>query len=388
MCQWIFLMFFGAVSLYGGWAEKTLEKLTIQEKIGQLFMVPACPRYESETLKKVLEEYHIGNVLVKQGHPMDQVPFLNGLQQKALLPLLCAGDAEWGLGMRLEETLSFPQSRVLGMERNRPMIEKVGEWIGSQCKMVGIHLNFAPVLDVNPLAGEGVMKSRSFGSDPLVVGKCGRAIIRGMKRGGVLTCAKHFPGHGEADLDSHDALPLVSLSLKSLNKRSLYPFKEAIGEGVDAIMTAHLMVPALDDKNPATLSPSIVTTLLQEEWGFKGLIITDALNMKALFENCRVGEVSVRALLAGHDILLYGAHRYDDVTAILTVVIPEAYSAILTAYEKGVVSEEIINRHVLKILKVKESLGLHLEREIPLPSDLMERLHPPEAVALIEQLKE
>lgn len=370
------LLFF--TTLYGGWAEKTLSELTFQEKIGQLIVVPACPRYESETLRGILKKYHIGAILVKQGHPLKQIPFLNSLQEESKYPLLCTGDAEWGLAMRMEETLSFPKNGILG--KNPEMIEEVGMWIGKQCRQVGIHLNFAPVVDVNNNPDNPIIGIRSFGDDPKDVAKCSVSMIRGMEKGGVLTCAKHFPGHGDTDVDSHKGLPRIPHSLDHLEEVEFVPFKASIAAGVDAIMTGHLMLPALDTENPATLSPNIVTGLLQYAWGFQGLVVTDALNMKALSADYSPGEIAVKALLAGHDLLLYGAHRYDDVKMILTELIPQ----VIAALEE--IPEEILDPHVLKVLKTKERLGLHLNRMTALPDNLMEELHDPDAVSLIESI--
>ncbi|MCB1110331.1 MAG: hypothetical protein KDK64_05065 [Chlamydiia bacterium] len=367
-------------SLYGGWAEKTLSELSFQEKIGQMIVIPACPRYESDTLRATLKKYHIGAILVKQGHPLQQIPFLNTLQEEAKLPLLCTGDAEWGLGMRMEETLSFPKNAILGRHPDR--IHEVGTWIGKQCHLVGIHLNFAPVVDVNNNPDNPIIGVRAFGADPQAVAQCGKAMIQGMQQGGVLTCAKHFPGHGDTDTDSHKGLPRIPHSRDHLETIEFVPFKQAIVSGVDAIMTGHLMLPALDPDVPATLSKRIVTNLLQKEWGFEGLIITDALNMKALSEHYTAGEIATQALLAGHDLLLYGAHRYDDVQGILTELIP----AVIEALQK--IPEEVLDRHVLKVLQMKEKLGLHQNRFTPFPDNLMDQLHPPEAITLIESIQE
>lgn len=372
------LLTFFFTSLYGGWADKTLSELSIQEKIGQLIIVPACPRYESETLRKTLQSYHIGGILVKQGHPLQQIPFLNTLQSEAKIPLLCTGDAEWGLGMRMEDTLSFPKNGILGLHPEK--IEDVGVWIGKQCHQVGIHLNFAPVVDVNNNPDNPIIGVRSFGADPEAVASCSVSMIKGMHEGGVLTCAKHFPGHGDTDVDSHKGLPRIPHSREHLEKIEFVPFKKAIDSGVDAIMTGHLMLPALDPESPATLSIPIVTDLLQKEWGFQGLVVTDALNMKALSEHYSTGEIAVKALLAGHDLLLYGAHRYDDVHVILTELIPRVVEALLQ------VPEEVLDPHVLKVLQAKEKLGLHKNRVTELSENLMSELHHPDAMALIESI--
>ena len=385
MYKFFILLCLLASTLYGEWAEKTLESLTVNEKIGQLFVVPACPRYDQKMIEQVIDAYHVGSVILKQGHPEQQIPFLNALQKRSKHPLLCTGDAEWGLGMRMEETLSFPRNEVLGKVKNPFLLFLAGKEIGEQCRMVGIHLNFAPVVDVNNNPDNIVIGSRSFGSDPLHVSRCGYLMIQGMKQGKVLSCIKHFPGHGDTDVDSHKGLPEIPHSRIHLEEVEFVPFKKNLS--ADAVMTGHLMMPALDETYPASLSKPIVTDLLQKEWGFKGLVITDALNMKALTENYSVEEIAVKALLAGHDLLLYGAHRYEDVEKLLTEMIPKAYQGIAKAIEKGEISEELLNAHVLKVLQVKEKLGLHEKRLIPERGDLMDRLQSEEAISLIEKIK-
>lgn len=374
-----------STSLYGGWAEKTLESLSLEEKVGQLFVAPACPEYDSDSLEKLFDTCHLGSVIVKQGHPEKQIPFLNRLQKRSKLPLLCSGDAEWGLGMRMEETLSFPKNNVMGKVRNFSLIYLAGKEIGEQCRMVGIHLNFAPVVDVNNNPDNIVIGARSFGDDPKHVSSCSFMMVQGMKQGKVLSCLKHFPGHGDTGIDSHKGLPIILHTRDHLEEAEFLPFKDNLS--ADAVMTGHLLMPALDPEAPASLSKRIVTDLLLKEWGYEGLVVTDALNMKALTEIYTVEEIAIKALLAGHDLLLYGAHLYDDVEALLTDVVPRAYQAVLVAVKGGEISLDLLDRHVLKVLQIKEKLGLHEERTVPLPEDLMKRLHNKHALDLIERIK-
>ena len=385
MHKFFILLILSISSVYGKWAEETLETLTVQEKIGQLFIVPACPRFDQKMIEKVIDDCHVGSIIIKQGHPQKQIPFLNSLQKRSKHPLLCTGDAEWGLGMRMEETLSFPRNEVMGKVKNLFLPYLAGKEVGEQCRMVGIHLNFAPVVDVNNNPENIVIGSRSFGSNPMQVSRCAYVMIQGMKQGKVLSCIKHFPGHGDTDVDSHKGLPEIPHSRDHLEEVEFFPFKKNLS--ADAVMTGHLMMPELDETFPTTLSKPIVTDLLQKEWRFKGLVITDALNMKALTENYSVEEIAVKALLAGHDLLLYGAHRYEDVEVLLTEMVPKAYSAIVKAIEKGEITEELLDAHVLKVLQVKEKLGLHKERLTPFRDDLMERLHSKHAIDLIEKIK-
>jgi beta-N-acetylhexosaminidase len=381
----IMLFFLCWASLYGRWAEDTLNILSLEEKVGQLFVAPACPKYDSDSLEKLFSDCHIGSVIVKQGAPKEQIIFLNRLQENSKWPLLCAGDAEWGLGMRMEETLSFPKNEVMGKVKNSFLIYLAGKEIGVQCRMVGIHLNLAPVVDVNNNPKNIVIGPRSFGDRPDHVSVCSFMMVQGMKEGKVLSCLKHFPGHGDTEIDSHKGLPMIPHDRAHLERVEFVPFKDNLA--ADAVMTGHLLIPALDPEYPASLSKVIVTDLLQKEWGFKGLVITDALNMKALTENYSVEEIAIKALLAGHDLLLYGAHLYDDVEVLLTEVIPRAYEAILSGAKEGRVPIDLLDAHVLKVLKVKEGLNLHEERIVPLPDDLMDRLHTKDALDLIERIK-
>ncbi|MCB1114969.1 MAG: hypothetical protein KDK71_00745 [Chlamydiia bacterium] len=374
------------LSLFGEWAEKTLETLSVEEKVGQLFIVPACPKFETESLDVLMSSCHIGAVIIKQGHPKEQIPFLNRLQRRSKLTLLCTGDAEWGLGMRMEETLSFPKNGVLGKVKDLTLLYQVGKAIGTQCRIVGIHLNFAPVVDVNNNPENIIIGMRSFGEDPVRVAECAAQVVQGMKEGGALSCLKHFPGHGDTSIDSHKGLPLIPHDRAHLEKVEFVPFKQNLS--ADAVMTGHLLVPALDPEHPATLSKAIVTDLLKGEWGYQGLVVTDALNMKALSERYTVEDIALKAFLAGHDLLLYGSHRYNDVEVLLKEVIPKAYQAVLSEVKNGSIPLAVLDARVLKILELKERLGLHEQREIPCPENLMEALHNSAAQKLIADLDE
>ena len=258
--------------------------------------------------------------------------------------------------------------------------------MGEQCQLVGIHLNFAPVVDVNSNPQNPVIGMRSFGDNPQKVGAQASQVLQGMQDAGVLACVKHFPGHGEATIDSHEDLPMVLHTKQELNAIEFIPFKQACSQGVEAVMSAHLLVPALDSKNPASLSYPIITELLQETWGFQGLVVSDALNMKALMKNYSTEEIALKAFMAGHDLLLYGAHRYDDVEHIWKELIPKAFTSIEKGVKTGVISEEVLDKHVLKLLKVKERLGLHQNRYLDLPENLMDELNSSKACALRDRL--
>jgi len=384
----IVLIFFKGQS-WAGWAEETLQQLTLQEKIGQLFVIPALPNFEEACLSQTIATYHIGAILMKQtSSPTQHIALIRALQTHSNLPLLCIGDAEYGLAMRMQNTLSFPKNLALGAIRDEHLLYEFGEMVGKQCKLVGIHLNLAPVVDVNDPSSCPIMKMRSFGDDPNAVSIRAVQVINGMQNAGVLSCAKHFPGHGSAQVDSHEALPTIFSSLSHLERVDLAPFKQVIDRAnVAAIMSGHLHVPALDENNPASLSHPIITNLLKKEWGFEGLIITDALNMKALSTNYTTEQIALGAFIAGHDLLLYGAHLPNDVREILEKTIPHAFSAIERGVMDGRISEAELDARVLKVLSVKETLGLHHDHLGKASHEgVMDKLHSREARALQQKL--
>lgn len=216
--------------------------------------MPAAPCDEEEALFETITTYHVGSILIKQAHPLQQIPFLNKLQNHAKLPLLCAGDAEWGLGMCMEDTLSFPKNLTLGAIQDDTLLYELGKMIGQQCKLVGIHINFAPVVDVNNNPNNPIIGMRSFGDNPNKTSSKGTLMIRGMQDAGIIACVKHFPGHGDVHIDSHQALPTIPHSLSHLQKVELVPFSHAITTGVEAVMSGHLLLSALDPMHPASLS--------------------------------------------------------------------------------------------------------------------------------------
>lgn len=353
--------------------------MSLEEKVGQLFVAPLCPAREDHHLKDweaMISESHIGNAILKHSDPNRQIEVLNHLQSLAKIPLLVTADAEWGLAMRMKETIAFPKNMTLGAIEDLPLIEELGEEIGRQARLVGIHMNLAPVVDVNNNPKNPVIHMRSFGDDPAEVSARARAIIRGFQKAGLLSCAKHFPGHGNTAIDSHSDLPIISDLLDSIE---LPPFKEAIDSGVSAIMTAHILVPALDPIHPATLSKTILTKLLRDQLHFDGLVITDALNMKALSNRYSPEEIALKAHDAGADLLLYGAHLYEDVEILIHDTIPRAYTALLQAYREGKFPIEKLDRIVDRILSAKKDLPRNLPNNPLLNTDsaqmLKERLY-------------
>lgn len=365
------------------WVDAIYEKLSLDKKIGQLFVV----RVESsdnednkQAVKKFIDTFGVGGILCFRNRAKDHVLLVNNYQMLSKIPLLVTLDAEWGVNMRLYDVIQFLRQRELGKIKDDNLIYEFAQEVARQCKRVGVHVNFAPVADVDNNPDNPVIATRSFGRDKeAVVAKC-MAYIKGMQNNGVLGCIKHFPGHGDTTEDSHLTLPTVPHDAKRLEKIELYPFQKLIElSGVAAVMTAHLHVPALDDTPglPTSLSKKVVTDLLQKKLGFKGLIFTDGLKM----EGARGafgggGEVEVQALLAGNDILL-GTPDH---------LVLEAHDAIKKALGDGRLSEVDIEKKVKKILRAKFRLGLHKGATLSDEEGILESLNSQEAHELQSRL--
>ncbi|WP_237708846.1 glycoside hydrolase family 3 protein [Gillisia marina] len=262
------------------WVDSIMKTMSLEERIAQLIMVAAYSNrgeeHKQEILKQV-KKHKIGGLIFFQGGPVRQVKLMNEYQAASKVPLLSAIDAEWGIGMRLDSTVSYPFQMSLGAIQNNSLIYEMGVEVAKQIKRVGLHLNFAPVVDVNNNAANPVINFRSFGENKFNVAEKGIAYMRGLQDNGVLPTAKHFPGHGDTDTDSHYALPRITHSRARLDETELYPFREIIKAGIGGVMVAHLDIPALDSTGvPSTLSKPIISGLLKDELGFQGLIVTDA----------------------------------------------------------------------------------------------------------------
>jgi beta-N-acetylhexosaminidase len=371
--------------------KRSLKSLTLDEKIGQLFVIPACQlrgKDHFEDLQHLICERKIGGVLMKQGTAEGQRNFINELQQFSHLPLLCIQDGEWGVGMQLSDVIVFPRNLTLGAIQDFTLLFQLGQEIGKQCRLVGVHLNLAPVCDVNCHPQNPIIHTRSFGENPLQVAIRSQFVMCGIQSMGVLACAKHFPGHGGTATDSHIDLPLIQQDWQRLKNVELLPFKSLIQAGVKAVMSAHLCVEAIVEETllPATFSRRMITDLLQMELGFNGLVISDALNMKALSKYYSPDQIALRTLLAGHDLLLYGDHIAPNVDQILRSDVPQAMTAIKNSVEKGEISEEFIDAKVSKILKIKEEISLFEGVAEECIEHLVERIHSPEAHALKRKL--
>ncbi len=339
----------------GKWAEARLKEMSLEAKIGQLMMTPAFTtreRNNKKSIEKLIYRHRIGGVIFMQGGPQTQAHVIESLQKQSPIPLLVATDAEWGLNMRLDSVVRFPRNMLLGALNEDSLVYRFGRELARQCKLVGVHVNFAPVVDVNNNPANPVINDRAFGEDLQRVTQKSLALMRGLQDGGIVACAKHFPGHGDTDADSHYDLPVITHSRRRLDSLELAPFRAHIDAGVQSIMIAHLYVPALDSTPnlPSTLSPAIVKRLLIDSLGFCGLVFTDALNMGAVTKTFKTGELAVKAILAGNDVLLY----VEDVAG--------AVAAVKQAVLEGKIPQEEIDRRAYKVLLAKEWLNLHRTR--------------------------
>ncbi len=353
------------------WAERTLRKMSVEEKVGQLFMIWTRAQFvnvnspEYAQLRDTMNKYHVGSFamtvryeppFIYRNEPFEAAQLLNRLQSDSKLPLLIAADFEVGVSNRLHGTTAFPNAMAIGATGRADYAESFGRITGLEARAIGIHWNFFPVADVNSNPENPIINTRSFGEDPQQVGELVSAYIRGTRSSGMLTTAKHFPGHGDTATDSHLGLAQVTGDRARLDSVELPPFRKAIAAGVDSIMVAHVTVPALDPKSVATVSPQIVTDLLRKDLHFPGIIVTDALDMAGLTRlyAADIGREAVDAFKAGNDVLLIP----PDLVA--------ADRAMVAAVRSGEISEPRLDESVLKILKVKASLGLHKARLVDL----------------------
>lgn len=361
------------------WVDSIFQSLNQTERIAQLLMVRANNARENyfPEISTYIEKYGVGGVCYFGSGATRQAKQNNAWQNQSRVPLLTSIDGEWGLGMRLDSTISFPFNMTLGSIQNDSLIFEMGKEIGKQCRRIGLHMNFAPVVDININPKNPVINSRSFGDDPEKVSNKALAFLNGMQSQDILASAKHFPGHGDTDSDSHKTLPIINHSYARLDSIELMPFKKLIKNNLSGVMVAHLYIPALEDEEnlASTLSPKIVNGLLRDSLQFKGLVITDALDMNGVINYVESGEIEVRALLAGNDILL------------LSKDIPKAISSISLALDSGRIDRSYFENKVKKILKYKYRAGLYKKQNVDL-NNLVSDLNNPKALALNQQLYE
>ncbi|MDO5972086.1 glycoside hydrolase family 3 N-terminal domain-containing protein [Flavivirga aquimarina] len=334
------------------WVDSVYKSMTLAEKVGQLYMVQVMSNQDATSKNKIIKlikDYHIGGLIYSNGGPVKQAKLNNELQSFSKTPLLIGMDAEWGLSMRLDSTYAFPWNMTLGAIRDTDLIEQTGRKIGEHCKRLGVHFNFAPVVDINTNPKNPIIGNRSFGEDRDNVTEKALAFMKGMQDAGVLANAKHFPGHGDTDQDSHETLPTINFNEKRIDSIELYPYRKLIKEGLSSVMVAHLNVPSLEPRSgyPSSLSKPIVTDILKGTLGFQGLIFTDALTMKGASNFNETGAIDLAAFKAGNDVMLMS----EDVS--------KGVSKIIEAYNKGDITELRLEHSVKKILQAKYKVGLN-----------------------------
>ena len=360
--------------VFDSWADSILSTLSLREKAGQLIMPWVLSDFapegssSSRRIVEMVEEQGVGGVIFSVGSPTEGAAKVNDLQSRARVPLLVAADLERGAGYRFRGAVylpgaislggatEFPSLMAVGATGDADLAREMGRITAREARALGIHTPFAPVLDVNNNPDNPIINVRSFGEDPHEVARLGMAFAQGAQEEGVIAVGKHFPGHGDTEIDSHLDLPVIRFARERLEAVELLPFRAAIDDGIGGIMTAHITVPNLDggDDLPATLSRGVLTDVLRDEMGFQGLIFTDAMDMLAIDRRFPRGEATVRALEAGADVILMP----PDVGG--------AIQALVTAVEEGRVTEGRLDESVLRILRAKEEMGLHEDRLVPI----------------------
>ncbi|MGA9269130.1 MAG: glycoside hydrolase family 3 N-terminal domain-containing protein [Lutimonas sp.] len=362
------------------WVDSIMSTMNLDEKIGQLFMVAAYTNKDAEHEKYIsglIEKYHLGALIFFQDQAIKQVELTNHYQSLSRIPLLIGIDGEWGLRMRLKNTVAFPYNMALGAIRNDKLLYDMGVQMGQHMKREGVNINFAPVVDVNTNPLNPVIGNRSFGEDRKNVTRKATAFMQGLQSQGVMACAKHFPGHGDTDQDSHKTLPSVSHDTIRLDTLELYPYRKIIDHGIGSVMVAHLSVPSLEpnEELPSSLSENIITGLLKEKMGFKGLIVTDALNMKGSANFASSEEINLQAIIAGNDLL--------DVP----LEVEKSVALFKKAHASGDLTDARLNEAVRKILMSKYWMGLNSYAPI-LTENLLSDLNRPVDEVLNHKLVE
>ena len=359
------------------WVDAQMAKMTLEAKVGQLIVTTLPARADNETkaqVKNLVKKYQIGGLLFSEGTVEGQALLTNLAQKTTKVPLMVTFDGEWGLAMRLKGMPNFPRNVALGSIQDLSLIEAYGYEVAKEMRQLGVTVNFAPVADVNTNPKNPVIHERSFGENPAQVSACVLAYCRGLERGGVLAVGKHFPGHGDSMNDSHLTLPVLNHNRERLDSVELYPFREMIKAGHGGLMVGHLKVPALDASGtPSSLSKPIVENLLRSEMGFKGLLFTDALDMKGVtMESQRY----LKAIQAGNDMLLV---QYDTQKAV---------GQLLQAVNEGKLSRETIDQHCRQVLTYKYLLGLSARQAPIAVAGLAERICSDEAQQLASRLRQ
>jgi beta-N-acetylhexosaminidase len=372
--------FINSLSGQNRWVDSVYNKLSRKERIGQLFYVRAHTnkgRVYEDSVARIIQDEHIGGLVFFQGGPVRHANLINNYQKLSKVPLLIAMDGEWGLGMRLDSSSSYPYQMTLGAIQDNSLIYKMGQMVAYDFKRLGMHINFAPDMDVNNNPNNPVINYRSFGDNKYNVAKKGISYFTGMQDAGLIVFAKHFPGHGDTNVDSHFALPQLPFTRERLDSLEEYPFREAINAGISGIMIAHMNIPALDTtKNlPSTLSRPIVTGVLKDSLGFKGIVASDAMEMQGVVKNFPNGEADVRAFLAGNDLIE------------LSVNSKNGAKLILKAIKKKKITKEEFEAKIKKLLAAKYWAGLSNYKPVT-PVNILQDINRPAAAALFQQLSD
>lgn len=361
------------------WVDSVFNTLSNREKVAQLFMVRAHSNLGQryiDSVAGVIQREQLGGIVLFQGGPVRHAQVINRYQRLAKVPLFVALDGEWGLGMRLpDSTVSFPYQMALGAIQNEALLYQMGREIARDFKRLGLNINFAPVVDINNNPRNPVINFRSFGEDKLNVTRKGLSYMRGMMDEGIMVSLKHFPGHGDTDVDSHHDLPRLNFTAGRLDSLEMYPFRELIKAGASGVMIAHMNIPSLDNTPnlPSSLSRHIVTDILKQRLGFEGLTFTDAMDMQGVVKHFRNGEADVRAIIAGNDVLELSQNS------------ARAINLVLQAIKQQRLSQADIDTRVKKILAAKYWLGLNRRREV-VYQNLYEDLNRPQLRILNQRL--
>jgi beta-N-acetylhexosaminidase len=362
------------------WVDSVFRKMNRNQKIGQLFMVRAhtnLGQKYADSVGLVIKKEHLGGVVFFQGGPGRQAALTNKYQAVSKIPLMIAMDAEWGLGMRLDSTVSYPYQMTLGAIQDNALIYTMGQAIAKDFKRLGMHINFAPVMDVNNNPRNPVINFRSFGENKYNVADKSIAYMKGMQDAGIFTTAKHFPGHGDTDVDSHYDLPQLNFTAGRLDSLEMYPFKKAFDAGLSGIMIAHMNIPALDNTPnlPSTLSKPIVTDILKNKLNFDGLAFSDAMNMKGVVKFFPNGEADVKGLIAGMDVIELSENTV------------RAAKLIKKSIHQKRLRWADINSKVRRILEAKYWMGLHQLQPVN-TNNVYQDLNQPTAQLLNQELSD
>lgn len=330
------------------WVDSIYNSLSLERKIAQLYMAIAHTESNMPYVEYLVDSLGIGGFCFMQGNPIEQVSIINKLQKRVPVPLWFSMDAEWGVGMRLPLVQPLPKALMLGAVQDSMLAYQVGQTIGAQMQRMGLHINYAPVVDINSNPENVVINYRSFGENKKRVAKAAASVMRGMQAQGIIACAKHFPGHGNTSTDSHVSLPVIHQSKKEMEETEMYPYKQLIQQGLKGIMSAHLHVPSLDNtpNMPASFSPKIIHDVLRKQLGFQGLVFTDGLNMQSVVKMHSSATLDYLSFMAGNDVLLFSKLTSAGIDTLRR------------AYLNGIITEERLAHSVKKILSAKYQAGL------------------------------